>query len=910
MRNRILKAVAECAVKRPWWSLLVILALTVITAGMAGQLEQSVSTTDIMPQDDPMIKEWNTIMEEFNGASSLYVMAEGDEDAVMAFAEEVVPEIKKLDHWVKEVLYKMPRDFVSEHALMLMKSEDLENSRTLFENPNLGGFLADLNDSFEREYIQSEEKISNLEQEQGAVQFLDGVQTWAQLFNGVLDGRVEGAGAAAADAVLFGSGYFRSWDRRVLIIHVLNTFSELEVEPVVDCTNEIEKIVEAAAEKHGIRAGLTGAIVLGRDKMHAIEQDSWTISIVALIGILILFVVAFRMLVSPILAILTLVVGITWAMGLAWLLVGELNMMTSMMGVILIGLGIDFSIHIISVFTEMRAKGESILDSMIDTLRKSGAGIITGAFTTATAFLTLLVSETRGMRDFGLTLGVGILMTMLAAITVMPVLLVIRERLFGRLRKSEGKPPRDISYRFLGRLAEWLARHWVFSVAAILIAVVFLAYRSSLITMDYNMMNLMPKGLKAIDLQNQLIEVFDMNPDGAMITARTLEQAREITEAAKDMPTVGVVQSIVDMLPTDAEQKRRRDLVMEIRGLMEKAEIATSLSADDLAGLKEEIVRLEANVMEIQSMAVLGGQDNVYLKAGLLVGILPGEGDPSLQKLNRKLAGLMADTSRGILSQLRERLDASGEEIAGPVNEFHRDFARAFKPAVLKMANPESIVLEGIPPEVRTQFVGKSGDRFLVFIYPKENVWERTFQERFIRDMTALDPRATGMPLVHNSLMKGMAADGKLAVQLALVVIILILLIDFRSIRKAALAVVPLVFGTVFMVGGMELLGFQLTMSSIMAIPLIIGIGIDDGVHIIHRYGVEGNGTHRTVFSSTGRAIFLTSVTTMMGFGSLYFATFRSLSYLGSALFIGVGTCFIATVLVIPVLAGMARGRK
>jgi len=910
MRNRILAAIAEFTVQRPWWSLLIIITLTLVTGWMAGQLEQSVSSTDMMPQDDPMIEEFNTIMEEFNGASSMYLMVEGDPDAIMAFAEEVVPEIKKLDHWVKEVLYKMPREFVSEHALMLMKSEDLENSRTLFEDPNLAGFLTNLNDSFEREYIQSDEKISNLEQEQGAVQFLDGIETWVEIFNGVLDGKVEGAGEAAEDAILFGNGYFRSWDRRVLIIHILNTFNELEIDPVVECTNTIEDIMDAAAEKHGVEAGLTGAIVMGRDKMDAIEQDSWTISIIALIGILVLFVVAFRMLVSPLLAILTLVVGITWAMGLAWPLVGELNMMTSMMGVILLGLGIDFSIHIISVFTEMRAKGENILESMKDTLRKSGAGIITGAFTTATAFLTLLVADTKGMRDFGLTLGVGILMTMLAAITVMPVLLVIRERILTRIQKGQGRPPRDISYRFLGGMAEWLAQRWVFSLAVILVAVGFLVYRGTLITMDYNMMNLMPKGLKSIDLQNQLIEVFDMNPDGAMITAGTLAHAREITEAAKDMPTVGVVQSIVDMLPTPAEQERRDALVSEIRATMERAEISPGLSPSDLTGLKEEIVRLEANVMEIQSMAVLGGQDNVYLKAGLLVGILPGEGDPSLQKLNHKLSGLMADNSRGILSQLRERLDASGEEIAGPVSEFHRDFARAFKPAVLKMANPEPIALEGIPPEVRTQFVGKSGDRFLVFIYPKDNVWERTFQERFIKDMTDLDPRATGMPLVHNSLLKGMSADGKLAVQLALAVIFLIVLMDFRSLWKAALAVVPLIFGAVFMVGGMELLGLQLNMSSIMAIPLIIGIGIDDGVHIIHRYGVEGNGTHRTVFSSTGRAVFLTSVTTMMGFGSLYFATFRSLSYLGSALFIGVGTCFIATVLVIPALQGMARGRK
>ena len=63
--------------------------------------------------------------------------------------------------------------------------------------------------------------------------------------------------------------------------------------------------------------------------------------------------------------------------------------------------------------------------------------------------------------------------------------------------------------------------------------------------------------------------------------------------------------------------------------------------------------------------------------------------------------------------------------------------------------------------------------------------------------------------------------------------------------------------------------GLQMTMLSIMAIPMIMGIGIDVGVHVIHRYQIEDNTAHSTVFSSTGRAVLLTSLTTMLYFGSL-----------------------------------------
>ena len=107
----------------------------------------------------------------------------------------------------------------------------------------------------------------------------------------------------------------------------------------------------------------------------------------------------------------------------------------------------------------------------------------------------------------------------------------------------------------------------------------------------------------------------------------------------------------------------------------------------------------------------------------------------------------------------------------------------------------------------------------------------------------------------------------------------------------------------------MEVTGLQITPLNIMAIPMIIGIGIGigDGVHIVHRYQIEGKNAHRMVFASTGRAILLTSVTTMLGFGLLWFATYRGLGSMGIALFIGVGMCFLATVIAIPVLLGMLK---
>ncbi|MCD6506730.1 MMPL family transporter [Candidatus Poribacteria bacterium] len=94
-------------------------------------------------------------------------------------------------------------------------------------------------------------------------------------------------------------------------------------------------------------------------------------------------------------------------------------------------------------------------------------------------------------------------------------------------------------------------------------------------------------------------------------------------------------------------------------------------------------------------------------------------------------------------------------------------------------------------------------------------------------------------------------------------------------------------------------MGMKLNFTNLIAFPLIIGIGIDDGVHLIHRYRMEGWQRIGTVFANTGKAILLTSLTTMIGFGSLMFMTHRGMASMGTVLVIGIGSCLITTVLIL-----------
>ena len=145
-----------------------------------------------------------------------------------------------------------------------------------------------------------------------------------------------------------------------------------------------------------------------------------------------------------------------------------------------------------------------------------------------------------------------------------------------------------------------------------------------------------------------------------------------------------------------------------------------------------------------------------------------------------------------------------------------------------------------------------------------------------------------------------MKEKGRIAIIMGAVAIILFLLIDFRSFKYTLLATIPLAVGAFWMVGLMASLGMKFNFANFMCLPLILGIGIDDGVHILHRYRREGPLSIPLVLKYTGRAILLTSLTTMIGFGSMGLASHRGTASMGQVLFLGVGACFLSSAFVLP----------
>jgi len=885
MKEKVLKNWARFATTHPWWVVAVLLFVTVLAAFSASKLETSMRWSDLLPMNDPLSQEFDRILREYKSASNSIIVIQGQESNIKQFAEKIVPQIENLNDFVERVDYKIDKEFFANHGFMLTRAKDLERSRDMFSDLNLIPFLTSINDNFEAEYIEEEGALSTKEKEDNAVRYLDGIQYWIVIMDRSISLKEEVNQAmadSAVDGLLFGDPYFISHDKNTILINVKPTFNAMEINKGVASTDSIQKILDLTLQDFSdVRAGLTGTIPLARDEMVYGMRDMEIGSIIAIVLVLILFILSFRMWSAPLLAGLNLILAIVITAGISAIFLERLNQMSIMFAVILIGLGIDYSIHIISVYNERRAIEKDNVTAMEQTLIRSGSGIITGALTTAIAFFTLSISSSRGIKETGIILGIGIISAMITSLAGLPAFLVVVEK-FSTKIKHKPFVPQNIDFKILGNFGKSVKRIPIFFLLMGIILTAFFVYQAWHVEFDYNYLNMEPKGIPSVVLQDTMIKAFDLSPDFAMVTTTSIEESWEIAEKAKEMPTISTVENISDYCPPVNLQEKRRPHVEQIRRQLKLNIKDKNITRSNLLELIFQLERLDMNIYELSQLAFIGGQDKVDRKCRSIIG------DPE------------ADNSQSIILNLVENIKKNTKSSINGLNRFQSYYRDELRNKVYTMANPEFITMDNLPERIKNRYLNDKGDKFLVTIFAKQQLWDIEFLKRFSSQLELISPDITGTPPMFLRLIEYIGRDGKRATILTIIIVLLLLWIDFRSLRLALLGIIPLIVGAIWMVGLLKTFGMMLTFVNVMGIPMIVGIGIDDGVHLLHRYKIEGFSRTPYVLRSTGKAILLTSLTTMVGFGSLMVAKYRGFISLGALLVLGVGACFITTVLFLP----------
>jgi predicted RND superfamily exporter protein len=207
--------------------------------------------------------------------------------------------------------------------------------------------------------------------------------------------------------------------------------------------------------------------------------------------------------------------------------------------------------------------------------------------------------------------------------------------------------------------------------------------------------------------------------------------------------------------------------------------------------------------------------------------------------------------------------------------------------------------LADLPRPIAERYVSSSG-KFLVRVYAKGHIWDMDALKRFVADVESVDPHVTGHPVQTFYASRHMQKSYVQSSLYSLLCVVGVLMFDYRSIKHTALAMLPLLLGVVQMLGLMGLLDIPFNPANMIALPLILGMGVEDGVHLVHEFRRQKG--RFQLGNSTAMAVMLTSATTISGFACMIIARHQGLRSLGQILTFGMTTCMVVTLYSLPAL--------
>lgn len=638
-------------------------------------------------------------------------------------------------------------------------------------------------------------------------------------------------------------------------------------------TRSIEKlrqIIQDCQTRHpNVDIGLTGLTVMENDEMRISQEGSTKATLLSLVGVALMFIAAFGGFRHPLIAVAALMIGLGWTMGWVLLSVGHLNILSMSFGVILIGLGIDFGIHYVARYLENRHMGLDPKRAIFATSLAVGPGIVIGGVTTAAAFFMVGLSEFTGIAELGKISGGGILLCCAAAVVLIPPMILLADK-----KRGSDRPTRQVNPGF------WLTpvyRHPKITVAASLAVTLYFATGLPDLWYDHNLLNMQPANLESVKLEMKLLSKWDKGAWFALSIADSPEELLERKRLFEEDPTLRV-DEIVSRFPKPTPEKTAiiRQTGEALDRLPEQPE---TVPVGDPARLGELLAKTQI-LVEQRGTVPVSETDRRHL----------------LQQLGSIRQSLRSLTPEQFVRQIAIFQQRLAGELLGRLH------------LIRLTSSPEPPDLNDLPESLVSRYVGKKSGKYLMRIYSVHEIWDMDKLSDFIGRVKKIDPNATGNPIQTYEASLQMQRSYKMASIYAFLIILPILYFEFRSLRYTLLALVPMSIGIVWAFGLMGILGIPFNPANTIVIPLIFGIGIDDGVHIVHDFRSQP-GRYRITPSMTS-AVFMTTLSTIIGFGSLMIADHRGLQSLGRVLVIGIASCTLVSLILFPALLSLVPPKQ
>lgn len=853
-----------------------------------------------------------SFLEEFPGQDDIVVVVESeDTEKNRQFVErlgarlELETEAVNPTNLFSDIFYKGDLRMMGDKALLFFPEDDLIAFREALETyhpflqqfsqaTNLSAVFRQVNALIRSSSSQQQQADAQVEtQDNTLVQALPAMDRLVRLAHASMNRR--GTPPSPGIEALFGGGaeaeqqkYITFAKGRMYLLSAKPRLVTPEEEPDTLKRNSKQDSINSAAiarvreevkrtfvEVPGLNVGVTGEDVLDFDEMLQSQRDSIFATILALILCACIFVVAYRQTGRPLKAVACLVIGLAYTMGYTTLVIGHLNILTITFAPMLVGLAIDFGVHVVTRYEEELRAGHDREHAITQAVVLTGQGILTGCLTTAGAFFAMSLTDFKGIEEMGIITGGGMILCLVPMLTLLPIFLLRGRRQNSRDTAASLEAARAQSERRARIERFWLSRPWMVVGIAATLSLIALV-RIPEVHFDYNLLNMQSHGLPSVEYEHKLIQSAEKSVLYGAIVADTLEHARELEARFIELPTVASTDSMARFLSENPTNK-----LQQIREL--KAVLA-DVHFDPIDPEPVDLHDLSQRLFALQGYMALAMDE------------VAASDDPEIRDLVPMLKSL-----RESLMQLRSALFRGNlDDNAKKLGAFQRAFLSDLHDTIEALKTQDAsapLSVDDLPPALKNRFVGLHGSH-LIQVYPKSNVWERVPQEAFVSELRTVDERVTGTPvqlLEYTTLLKDAYVE---AAWWALGAIILLVLIHFRSPLLVALALLPVAIGTLWMVGLMGWFGVPFNPANIMTLPLVIGIGVTNGIHILTRFTEEKSAS--ILARSTGKAVLISALTTMAGFGSLITGEHQGIRSLGWVMSTGTAMCMIAGLTVLP----------
>ncbi len=207
----------------------------------------------------------------------------------------------------------------------------------------------------------------------------------------------------------------------------------------------------------------------------------------------------------------------------------------------------------------------------------------------------------------------------------------------------------------------------------------------------------------------------------------------------------------------------------------------------------------------------------------------------------------------------------------------------------------------------------EGGATAIVVVVPSAPLWDERERTTLVADLeTALATcgargSVTGMNVIAAEAADLVAADLRDVSVATVATVVAILLIHFRRPSRVAFVLLPATLATLWTAGLLAATGLRLNMMNMGVLPLVLAIGVDDGIHVVDHWLAGGARGIKNVVAHTGTAVMLTSATTMVSFGSLACSELRGLASVGWIVLFGVGAALAATLVALPAVLTLAE---